>query len=113
MGADSKHPTSLGKPCPKLVTLNDAATCITKLPKTERDAPEWRTAVECLFGAAEGGTLECTRGSACCGRLPGTPNARPILIGRTTVNRRPNRDPSNVRWIRGLSCRSASGPRAD
>jgi hypothetical protein len=41
-----------GKP---LVTLRDAALYITKLPKTEQQAPEWRTAAELLILIAENG----------------------------------------------------------
>jgi hypothetical protein len=38
----------------QLVTLRDAATYITKLPKAEQQAEEWQTAIHCLIGAAEG-----------------------------------------------------------
>jgi hypothetical protein len=38
----------------QLVTLEDAAGYIMKLPKAEQDLPEWQTAVACLIGAAEG-----------------------------------------------------------
>jgi hypothetical protein len=37
----------------KLVTLRDAATYITKLPKAEHDATEWRTAMSVLLVVAE------------------------------------------------------------
>jgi hypothetical protein len=33
----------------ELHTLRDAATYITKLPKREHDAPEWRVAIEALM----------------------------------------------------------------
>ncbi|WMT73424.1 hypothetical protein [Bradyrhizobium sp. Ash2021] len=33
----------------QIVTLRDAATYITKLPKAEHDAPEWRAAIEALM----------------------------------------------------------------
>jgi hypothetical protein len=33
----------------KLVTLRDAATYITKLPKAEHDAAEWQAAMEALL----------------------------------------------------------------
>ena len=33
----------------ELVTLKDAGTYITKLPKAEHDAPEWQTAMEALI----------------------------------------------------------------
>jgi hypothetical protein len=36
-----------------LVTLHDAATYITELPKKESAAPEWQTAIETLMRAAE------------------------------------------------------------
>jgi hypothetical protein len=38
----------------QLVTLQDAASYIMKLPKAEQNLPEWRTAISCLIGAAEG-----------------------------------------------------------
>ncbi len=38
----------------QLVTLEDAAGYIMKLPKVEQDLEEWQTAVSCLIGAAEG-----------------------------------------------------------
>ncbi|MGB6400395.1 MAG: hypothetical protein WBF73_32625 [Bradyrhizobium sp.] len=37
----------------KLVTLQDAGTYITKLPKTEHAAPEWQAAMEALILVAE------------------------------------------------------------
>ena len=39
----------------KLVTLRDAATYITKLPKAEHDAAEWQAAMEALLLVAESG----------------------------------------------------------
>ena len=39
----------------KLVTLRDAATYITKLPKAEHDAEEWQAAMEALLLVAESG----------------------------------------------------------
>jgi hypothetical protein len=39
----------------KLLTLRDAALYITKLPKAEQQAPEWRTATELLILIAENG----------------------------------------------------------
>ena len=38
-----------------LVTLRDAATYITELPKKEVTEPEWQTAIETLMRAAERG----------------------------------------------------------
>jgi len=38
----------------QLVTLEDAAGYIMKLPKAEQKLAEWQTAVHCLIGAAEG-----------------------------------------------------------
>jgi hypothetical protein len=38
----------------QLVTLEDAAAYIMKLPKAEQDLEESQTAVACLIGAAEG-----------------------------------------------------------
>ncbi len=37
----------------KLVTLRDAATYITKLPKAEHTAPEWQAAMEALILVAD------------------------------------------------------------
>jgi hypothetical protein len=37
----------------KLVTLKDAGTYITKLPKAEHAAPEWQAAMEALILVAE------------------------------------------------------------
>jgi hypothetical protein len=39
----------------QLVTLRDAATYITKLPKAEHDAVEWQAAMEALLLVAESG----------------------------------------------------------
>jgi hypothetical protein len=39
----------------KLVTLHDAATFMTRLPKAESGAPEWRAAIEALMLVAESG----------------------------------------------------------
>jgi len=36
-----------------LVTLRDAALCITKLPKAEHDADEWQAAMQVLLLVAE------------------------------------------------------------
>jgi hypothetical protein len=38
---------------PPARTLRDAANYIKKLPKSERDAPEWRLAIQMLIDAAE------------------------------------------------------------
>jgi hypothetical protein len=38
----------------QLITLEDAAAYIMKLPKAEQDLEEWQTATGCLIGAAEG-----------------------------------------------------------
>jgi hypothetical protein len=37
----------------ELVTLEDAGTYITKLPKAEHNAPEWQAAMEALLLVAE------------------------------------------------------------
>ncbi|MDH2354844.1 hypothetical protein QCM80_29875 [Bradyrhizobium sp. SSUT112] len=37
----------------KLITLRDAATFITKLPKREHDASEWQAAIEALMLVAD------------------------------------------------------------
>jgi hypothetical protein len=38
----------------QLITLQDAADHIMKLPKADQAAAEWQTAIACLIGAAEG-----------------------------------------------------------
>jgi hypothetical protein len=43
-------PLPKGKP---LITLRDAATYITKLPKAEHAAPEWQAAMQALMLVAE------------------------------------------------------------
>jgi hypothetical protein len=52
--ANSKHPIILADGR-KLVTVRDAATYITKLPKAEQDLQIWQIAVEHLIRAAETG----------------------------------------------------------
>jgi hypothetical protein len=47
---DEPIPLPKGKP---LVTLRDAASYITKLPKAEHDAKEWQAAMEALLLVAE------------------------------------------------------------
>jgi hypothetical protein len=37
----------------QLVSLEDAGTYITKLPKAEHEAPEWQAVMECLILVAE------------------------------------------------------------
>jgi hypothetical protein len=48
--SDEPIPTPKGKP---LVTLRDAATYITALPKKEADTAEWQAAIETLMLVAE------------------------------------------------------------
>ena len=48
----------------QLVTLQDAGTFITKLPKAQHDAPEWQAAMEALLLVAEFGGPRCSPGSA-------------------------------------------------
>lgn len=38
-----------------LVTLRDAAQYVLKLPKAERDLPQWATAIKCLMLVGEHG----------------------------------------------------------
>ena len=47
---DDPIPLSGGR---QLVTLEDAAAYIMKLPKVKQDLPEWQTATEALIMAAE------------------------------------------------------------
>lgn len=45
-----------------LVTLRDAATYVTGLPKSDQDLPRWQTAIHVLIQAADaGGPLEFAR----------------------------------------------------
>jgi hypothetical protein len=46
-----------------LVTLRDAAQCITKLPKAEHDAEEWQAAMEALLLVAEHTDHRCSPAS--------------------------------------------------
>ena len=48
----------------KLLTLQGAATYITKLPKKESDLPEWQAAIEALTLVADRGGPTMLRGSA-------------------------------------------------
>jgi hypothetical protein len=48
---DDPIPSPRGR---QLVTLEDAADYIMKLPKAEQNLEEWQTAIGCLIGAAEG-----------------------------------------------------------
>jgi hypothetical protein len=44
----------------QLLTLEDAGTFITKLPKAEHDAPEWQAAAQALIlVATKGGPRRC------------------------------------------------------
>jgi hypothetical protein len=45
----------------KLVTLKDAATYITSLPKKESNLPEWQTAIEGLMLCSRGGDTMMAR----------------------------------------------------
>jgi hypothetical protein len=45
----------------KLVTLKDAGTYITKLPKAEHMAPEWQAAMQALILVARGGPTMLAR----------------------------------------------------
>jgi hypothetical protein len=52
-----KRPFDDPVPLPRgrqLVTLQDAADYIMKLPKAEQKLVDWQTAIRCLIGAAEG-----------------------------------------------------------
>lgn len=60
----------------QLVTLKDAGTYITKLPKAEHSAPEWQAAMEALI-------LIATRGG-------------PTMLARIGVMRALNRDEQRV-----------------
>ncbi|MCW1996258.1 hypothetical protein ABIE85_005281 [Bradyrhizobium diazoefficiens] len=53
----------------KLITLHDAATVITKLPKPEHDAPEWQAAIEALMLVVDLGGRRSSLASALCVRL--------------------------------------------
>ena len=45
----------------KLITLKDAATYITSLPKKESALPEWQTAIEVLMLCSRGGDTMLAR----------------------------------------------------
>jgi hypothetical protein len=68
----------------QLVTLQNAADYILKLPKAEQKLEEWQTATEALILAAEGRgpvMLEL----AYCGRSTATKSACLIPIGRKPI----------------------------
>jgi hypothetical protein len=57
---DAGWPRKFDEPIPltkgrQLVTLKDAGTYITKLPKAEHVAPEWQDAMQALILVARGG----------------------------------------------------------
>jgi hypothetical protein len=57
--ADRGWSTPFDDPIPlprgrQLVTLQDAGTYITWLPKAEHESPQWQAAIEALLRAAEG-----------------------------------------------------------
>jgi hypothetical protein len=51
----------------QLITLEDAGTYITKLPKAEHEAAEWQAAMQALILVATSGGRRCLRASASCG----------------------------------------------
>ena len=56
--SDGHAPLTIRSPLPaggQLITLRDAANYITKLPKAEQDAPQWRAAIEALMLVADRG----------------------------------------------------------
>jgi hypothetical protein len=71
---NKRWPRALDDPIPPprglaLVTLDDAGTYITKLPKTEHEAPERQASMEALIlVATRGGPTMLARVLACCKR---------------------------------------------
>jgi hypothetical protein len=62
LGCVFSDPISLPDSHIKLKTLGDAGAYILKLPKAEREAKEWQTAMHCLIEAADnGGPIEFAR----------------------------------------------------
>ena len=55
---DEPIPLARGR---ELVTLHDAGTYITKLPKAEQSAAEWQTATQALMLVANHGGPRCWR----------------------------------------------------
>jgi hypothetical protein len=53
MSWDRRFADPIELPGRRLITLRDAALYITKLPKAEHDADEWRAAMEALLLVAE------------------------------------------------------------
>jgi hypothetical protein len=58
---DDPIPLAKGR---QLVTLKDAGTYITKLPKAEHMAPEWQAAMEALILWRGSAARRCSPGSA-------------------------------------------------
>jgi hypothetical protein len=70
----------------RLVTLQDAGTYITKLPKAEHEAPEWQTAIEMLLKHQNAAAVGCTSpASPSCRRCTGMWSGCSILIAKTII----------------------------
>jgi hypothetical protein len=57
----------------QLITIEDAGTYITKLPKAEHEAAEWQAAMEALILVA----TSCIRSPSAARRPPTAPRRRP------------------------------------
>ena len=68
----------------QLVTLKDAGTYITKLPKAEQQVPEWQTAMQALLLVVEqnGPTMVARFGVMC---YTATSSAYSIQIAKTCI----------------------------
>jgi hypothetical protein len=72
--------------CRLLVTLKDAGTYITKLPKAEHMAPEWQTAMAALIlVATHGGPTMFARIGVMRALNRHAPFANSILIAKTRI----------------------------
>jgi hypothetical protein len=79
----------------QLVTLEDAGTYITKLPKAEHEAPEWQAAMEALILVATSGGPSMFARIGVMRALTGPPSP-PHRPGRALLEHRLDRLPE--RW---------------
>jgi len=99
------HPIPLPRGRRQLVTLQDAGTYITKLPKAEHEAQEWQAAVEGVDPGGVGGRADdvCAHRhhvglEPTCGTRVQSRSQRPPL-GKTQAEERPMT--RAAQWILG------------
>jgi len=83
----------------QLVTLEDAAGYIMKLPKAEQDLPEWQAAIECLILVAERNGPAMMARSIATSSASLTPRAK-THIGESGSSRGTNENCADLRYHR-------------